>query len=213
VGDEQHKGKPVKRRVMLIAAGLFPLLGYLRTLAAKDAAVNDITQELVLSDFSGAEPYVLPDAGWRGFSDRVMGGVSDASFEQTTIGGKNCVRLSGRVTRESNGGFIQMAMYFGRGNAELDGSAYAGIELLVFGNNENYNVHVRTADCGWYDDSYRYTFFAKDTWQTVRIPWEEFQPNSVKVPLNSSLINRIAILGWMREFQADIALARIALYT
>jgi Complex I intermediate-associated protein 30 (CIA30) len=73
-------------------------------------------------------------------------------------------------------------------------------------------VHVRTADCGWYDDSYRYTFLAKDSWQTVRIPWGEFQPNSVRVPLNSSRLNRISILGWMREFQADIALARIALY-
>jgi len=169
--------------------------------------------ELVLSDFSGAEPYVLPGSGWRGFSDRVMGGVSDATFGKATVVGRNCVRLSGRVTRESNGGFIQMAMYFGGGDAELDASAYDGIELLVYGNNENYNVHVRTADCGWYDDSYRYTFFAKDDWQTVRIPWSEFKPNSVKVPLNNSLINRISILGWMREFQADIALARIALYT
>jgi hypothetical protein len=198
---------------MLLAAGLFPLTGYCQTLAARDEPpVNDIAQELVLSDFSGAEPYVLQGAGWRGFSDRVMGGVSDATFEQATVSGKNCVRLSGRVTRESNGGFIQMALYFGRGNAELDGSAYAGIELLVYGNNENYNVHVRTADCGWYDDSYRYTFLAKDSWQTVRIPWGEFQPNSVRVPLNSSRLNRISILGWMREFQADIALARIALY-
>jgi hypothetical protein len=199
---------------MLIAAGLFPLTGYCRTLAARDETpVNDIAKELVLSDFTGAEPYVLQGSGWRGFSDRVMGGVSDATFGKAIIGGKNSMRLSGRVTRESNGGFIQMAMYFGSGNAELDASAYAGIELRVHGNNENYNVHVRTADCGWYDDSYRYTFLAKDSWQTVRIPWGEFKPNSVKVPLNSGRINRISILGWMREFQADIALARIALYT
>jgi hypothetical protein len=205
---------PVKRRAILIAAGLLPLTGTFRNLAAKDKVpVNDIADELVLSDFTGAEPYVLAGAGWRGFSDRVMGGVSDATFGKAIVGGKNSVRLSGRVTRESNGGFIQMAMYFGNRDAELDGSAYAGIELQVYGNNEDYNVHVRTADCGWYDDSYRYTFFAKDNWQTVRIPWGDFKPNSVTVPLNSSLINRISILGWMREFQADIALARIALYT
>ena len=47
----------------------------------------------------------------------------------------------------------------------------------------------------------------------VRIAWDEFKANGVKVPLNSGRINRIAILGWMREFQADIALARISLYT
>ena len=174
--------------------------------------MNDKPDALILSDFSGAEPYVLSGAGWRGFSDRVMGGVSDASLNKATVDGKNCMRLTGKVTRESNGGFIQMAMYFGSHDAELDGSAYKGIELLVHGNSEDYNVHVRTADCGWYDESYRYTFFAKPEWQQVRIAWDEFKPNGVKAPLNSGRVNRIAILGWMREFQADIALARIALY-
>lgn len=174
--------------------------------------MNDKSDALLLSDFSGAEPYVLSGAGWRGFSDRVMGGISDASLSKATVDGKNCMRLTGRVTRESNGGFIQMAMYFGSRDAELDGSAYKGIELLVHGNSEDYNVHVRTADCGWYDESYRYTFFARPEWQQVRIPWGEFKANGVTAPLNSARVNRIAILGWMREFQADIALARISLY-
>jgi hypothetical protein len=175
-------------------------------------ASNEQEQPMLLSNFTGTEVQVRPGAGWRGFSDRVMGGVSDASLARATVDGKNCLRLTGRVTRESNGGFIQMALYFGSNEAELDGSAYQGIELLVYGNNEDYNVHVRTADCGWYDESYRYTFFAKPEWQLVRIPWADFKPNGIKAPLNSSRINRIAILGWMREFQADIALARIGLY-
>ena len=175
--------------------------------------MNDKADALILSDFSGTEPYVLSGAGWRGFSDRVMGGVSDASLSKATVDGKSCMRLTGTVTRESNGGFIQMAMYFGSSDAELDGSAYKGIEILVYGNSEDYNVHVRTADCGWYDESYRYTFFAKPEWQQVRIPWDHLKPNGVKAPLNSGRLNRIAILGWMREFRADIALARISLYT
>ncbi len=203
----------LNRRTILIAAGLLPLTGYFRAASGEEnKPVNDKPDALILSDFSGAEPYVLSGAGWRGFSDRVMGGVSDASLNKATVDGKNCMRLTGKVTRESNGGFIQMAMYFGSHDAELDGSAYKGIELLVHGNSEDYNVHVRTADCGWYDESYRYTFFAKPEWQQVRIAWDEFKPNGVKAPLNSGRVNRIAILGWMREFQADIALARIALY-
>ena len=74
-------------------------------------------------------------------------------------------------------------------------------------------MHIRTADCGWYDQSYRKTFFAKPQWQRIRIPWAEFEANGVTDPLDSSRLNRIAILGWMREFQADIALAEIALYS
>jgi hypothetical protein len=65
-----------------------------------------------------------------------------------------------------------MALYFGADEVELDGSAYSGIELLVYGNNEHYNVHMLTADCGWYDQSYRLTFFGNPEWQLVRIPFE-----------------------------------------
>jgi hypothetical protein len=32
------------------------------------------------------------------------------------------------------------------------------------------------------------------------------------MPLNPAKIQRIALLGWMREFTADLALAEVALY-
>ena len=204
----------LQRRRLLALAGLVPLIKWSKTMAAEHTESPDSQPDrLVLSDFTGDEPYVIDNAGWRGFSDRVMGGISDAQLELSSVGGKSCARLTGTVTRESNGGFIQMALYFGSREAELDASGYQGLELLVYGNNEDYNVHVRTADCGWYDDSYRKTFFAASEWQRVQIPWSEFKANRVKAPLDTSRLTRIAILGWMREFQADISLAEIALYT
>jgi len=188
-------------------------MGWSRIMAA-DTNPDDVAQSgnLLLSNFEGDEPVILESAGWRGFSDRVMGGRSDANLEISNVAGKNCARLTGTVTRESNGGFIQMALAFGDRNAALDGSAYRGIELLIHGNNEDYNVHVRTADCGWYDESYRKTIFVKPEWQRVQIAWDEFEPNGLSAPLDSSTINRIAVLGWMREFTADVALAEISLY-
>ena len=155
----------------------------------------------------------MDGAAWRGFSDRVMGGVSNAELSSTRIGGRGCIRLSGNVTRANNGGFIQMALYFGRNYTELNGSAYKGVEALVYGNAEDYNMHIRTSDCRWYDQSYRYTFFAKPEWQWIRIPFEAFEPNRIDAPLNSAKLQRIALLGWMREFQADLSLAEIALYS
>ena len=140
-----------------------------------------------------------------------MGGISNAALSSSSIAGKNCIRLSGNVTRESNGGFIQMALYF-KPN-DMDGSDYKGIELLVYGNNEDYNLHVRTSDCGWYDESYRMTFFAEPRWQRIQVPWEAFEPSSIKDPLNSARLQRIAVLGWMREFEADIALSEMSLYS
>jgi hypothetical protein len=203
----------LQRRTLLALASLTPFMKWSRIMAAEyEQPPNSQPARLVLSDFTGDEPYVIEGAGWRGFSDRVMGGISDAKLEPSKLAGKSCARLTGTVTRESNGGFIQMAMYFGDREAELDASDYRGLELLVYGNNEEYNVHVRTADCGWYEDSYRKTFFAGPEWQRVQIPWGEFAANRVSEPLDSRRLTRIAILGWMREFQADIALAEIALY-
>ena len=198
---------------MIVTAALLPLAGWSKSMAADTTSRDqDRPDHLLLSNFEGEEPIVYEGAGWRGFSDRVMGGVSNASLELSNVAGKNCARLSGTVTRENNGGFIQMALAFGDRNAALDASAYSGIELLIHGNNEDYNVHVRTADCGWYDESYRKTIFVKPEWQRVRIPWSEFEPNGLSVPLDSSAINRIAVLGWMREFEADVALAELLLY-
>jgi len=203
----------IQRRLLVANAALLPLMGWCRIMAAETALPEGAEPEkLLLSDFSGPKPYYIDGSSWRGFSDQVMGGISDAAFGQDTIGGKVCARMTGNVTRESNGGFIQMALYFGADDAELDASGYKGIELLVYGNNEDYNLHVRTADCGWYDESYRVTFFVEPKWQTVRIGWEQFQPNGISTPLDTSRINRVAILGWMREFRADIGLAEISLY-
>jgi hypothetical protein len=164
---------------------------------------------LVLSDFTPQVEYVMPGASWRGFTDRVMGGVSDADFNRDEIDGRRCVRMTGRVTRDNGGGFVQMAMYLN--GADL--SNYRGIELLVYGNNEDYNAHIRTADCGWHDQSYRATFHADARWQTVRIPWDDFKPNGVRVNLDTTGIQRIGLLGWMRDFSADLAIAEVALYT
>ena len=78
---------------------------------------------------------------------------------------------------------------------------------------EDNNLHVRTSDCRGHSESYRLTFFAKPEWQRMRIPWDALTANKVDAPLDSSTLQRIGILGWMREFEADIALAEISLYS
>jgi hypothetical protein len=204
------------RRSLIAAAGAASVAPLINSWATpvphgNKHAVNAKARTMVLSNFSNG--YMLPGAGWRGFSDRVMGGISTAELNAAKVAGKNCIQLTGDVTRESNGGFIQMALYFGRNFDELNGADYAGIELLVYGNNEDYNLHVRTSDCGWHDESYRTTFRATPEWQRIRVPWNSFTANSVAAPLDSGRLQRIAILGWMREFTADVALAEIALYS
>ncbi len=48
--------------------------------------------------------------------------------------------------------------------------------------------------------------------ERLRFAWGDFQPNGLTAPLDTARLQRIALLGWMREFTADLALAEIALY-
>lgn len=201
------------RRTILTMAGLTPLYSIAGSHGNEPrdeprAVSPDDT--LVISDFSPQEPVLLPGASWRGFTDRVMGGASSAEFETAEIDGRRCARMTGRVTRDNGGGFVQMALYF---NPAADLSAYNGVELLVYGNDEDYNMHIRTADCGWHDQSYRATFHALPRWQTIRLPWNTFEANGVKAALDTTRVQRFGLLGWMRDFQADLAVGRISLYT
>ena len=128
------------RRSVITAAAALPVAAVMESWAGQTH--NIMADKLLLTTFEQGEPYVMEGAGWRGFSDRVMGGISDVELTQDQVEGKQCLRLTGNVTRESNGGFVQMALYFGRYYDELDASAYQGVELLVYGNNEDYNLHV-----------------------------------------------------------------------
>lgn len=200
-----------RRRALLGLVALAPVVAMARSDSATDPAA-DRQELLVLSDFQDEEPFVVADAAWRGFSDRVMGGVSDGELQRATLDGRRCIRLTGTVTRDRGGGFLQMALALDGRGAGLDASGYRGLELLVHGNDEDYNVHLRTPDVSWYDQSYRATFHAAPEWQTVRLPWSAFEPHGLSAPLDTARILRIGLLGWMREFDVDLALARLALY-
>ena len=167
---------------------------------------------LIIDDFSDPSASRL-GTRWAGFSDQVMGGMSDGKLMRTTIAGRPCLRLTGFVTTERNGGFLQMALDLRHWPGDLDAARYRGFEILVFGNNEHYNMHLRTSDVRWYDQSYRATFHAAPEWQRLRLPWSAFKPHGLDQPLDVQRLRRVGLLGWMRELTVDLALGEIALYS
>ena len=91
---------------------------------------------------------------WRMITDGVMGGVSSGELSLDTIDNKACLRLrTGDVWLENNGGFIQAALYVEDTEA-ADASDYHGLLLKVYGNNQEYNLHLRTGELALYRDSY-----------------------------------------------------------
>jgi hypothetical protein len=177
---------------------------------------SDIHRRYVAADFeiksNSDSREDLGAAEWVGITDQVMGGCSTGDIFQDNILGKGCLHVQGNVTCEDGGGFVQVAMHPGDDRQVFDVSNYSGIQILVLGNNQNYNLHLRTADCRRYDQSYRKTFFAPARWERLCFAWSDFTPNHLEVPFNAQMLQRVGFLGWMREFHMDLAIGEVAFF-
>ncbi len=158
---------------------------------------------------------------WRLVSDNVMGGLSTGELILDSYKDKNCLRMRGDVSTENNGGFVQIALPLLSGKSDkgsdvddkpFDASNYAGVELEISGNNENYNIHLRT-DGLWFPwQSYRFSFKATPDWQTHRIPFSKLESYKTTKKFAQDEIVRIGLVAIGREFQADLCLASIKFY-
>lgn len=175
-------------------------------------AEHDVREVSVIDERSAPSPADPGGAAWRVFTDRVMGGVSDATMGSEIVAGRWAVRLRGEVSLENNGGFVQMALDLATGSAGLDASAHAGIEIDVLGNGETYGCHLRTGAMTRPWQSYRQGFLAIDRWERLRLPFAGFRAHRFEGPLDLVRLRRLGLVAIGRVFTADLALARVALY-
>lgn len=140
-----------------------------------------------------------------------MGGVSEGRLRPNLVNGRNCLYLSGHVSLEYGGGFLQASLDLAAEGA-MDAFTFNGIELDVYGNDASYNLHLRTIDTHIVWQSYRATFQARPMWQTLRIPFGEFQPYRIDRPLDTKHLTRLGIVAIGREMAADICMARVGFY-
>ena len=143
---------------------------------------------------------------WQLVTDQVMGGVSRGTLVHETVGGRPAIHLRGSVSLENDGGFVQMGLDLAPDGSTVDASKWIGLELDVFGNGEEYNLHIRTSDLTRPQQSYRQSFKADSIWQTVRLPFNRFRPHRTDVPLDVSRLRRVGLVAIGRVFSADIAL-------
>lgn len=153
---------------------------------------------------------LTPD--WECVTDTVMGGVSTGRIETVVIDGRSATRLTGKVSLEKNGGFVQMAFDVAGHGAALDATAFSGIAFEVYGRNEAYDLRLRTDELEKPWHSYRTDFMTKPEWQILRIPFTDITPHRTDIPFDPSLLRRIGILAIGREFEADIAVRAVRLY-
>ena len=176
------------------------------------AVITGLPASRLIEDFGRTDGVSPLGTRWMGFTDRVMGGVSDQQVTLEEIEGRRALRLRGQVRLENNGGFIQVALPLAGPRDTMDASGFRGVRLQVRGNGEPYAVHLRTSDARLPWQYYEASFKARPAWTTVDVPFERFVPQAMSRPLDPARLTRIAIVGAKRAFTADVAVARIELY-
>ena len=100
-------------------------------------------------------------AKWTFISDSVMGGLSSGSVVYEMNEGQSIAYLSGEVTTENNGGFIQ----FRRNLKEVDLKEANYVKITAKGNNEKYYIHLRTSGTILPWQYYQSSFIVEETYK------------------------------------------------
>ncbi len=166
---------------------------------------------MIIDDFASGDGRSRLGTRWQAFDDRVMGGVSEAEIAATSIDGRTCLRLSGDVRLDNNGGFIQMALDLAPAGGVFDASEFTALALTVRGNDERYGCHLRTTATTRPWQSYRVQFEAAREWTEVILPFAAFTPYRLDAPLEAKQLRRLGLVAIGRAFAADLAVARVAL--
>ena len=187
-------------------------LGLVGSFTLQAFAARAQSGDMLIDDFSDENFISKLGPRWRGVSDRVMGGISRASVAHDVIDGRPCLRLSGDVRLENDGGFIQAALDLALPGDTLDASGTTGLRLAVRGNGEQYSVHLRTPENLRPWQSYRAHFTAGPAWETIDLPFNSFAPHRLEAPLDISRLQRIGLVAIGRAFHADFAVSELAFY-
>ncbi len=167
---------------------------------------------MLIDDFSNENLVSKLGTRWRSVSDKVMGGVSRASISQITFDECDCLLLSGDVSLENNGGFIQASLDLGKSGETIDASSFIGIRLVARGNGEQYSVHLRTPDNIRPWQSYRSHFISTEDWQTIDLPFEAFSPHRLNAHLDIRYLRRIGLAAIGRAFSANLIVSEIGFF-
>lgn len=147
---------------------------------------------------------------WNYIADTVMGGVSKGQAVMAKIDGQPAMRLTGDVSTEFNGGFIQVRRLLPNGLPE----GTAGFEMDVRSNGEPYYVFLRTKETTRQWFFYNAAFSAGNDWKTVRVPIEAFERSHdhLSENIDPQEVISIHLAAYGRDYSADLTVREIRLY-
>ncbi len=148
---------------------------------------------------------------WIFITDQVMGGLSTGKFIVDEVDGVICYKMTGDVSTKNNGGFIQIRTKL---SPEINSKDYNGVYIKVFGNERNYNLHLRTGLTLAPWQYYSYTFFSSKKWIEIRAPFIEFKKSNFYQPKSilGQNIKSVGLVAGFDNFKSDICLSEIGFY-
>lgn len=201
--------------VVLSAIGIITLIIGCsdNVLDPKGAGMIADSGQFLVDDFTSSEKDGSAGIHWEFISDQVMGGVSTGEVEFGQWDDRSCLHMTGSISLENNGGFIQTRLKLNPKGKYFNAKSFTGISLHIKGNGEHYAIHLRTRHTWLPWQFYQATFQTDGTWQEIEIPFDEFEPYSLKKRLDTGKLKSIAIVAIEQEFKADILVDRISFYT
>ncbi len=172
-------------------------------------------ETLLLDDFQSGDGQSVFGTRWSGFSDRVMGGLSDLNLGYQRLADDSLsLRLSGEVRLENNGGFIQARLPLDKNGTRLDVSEWTGVRVTARAQPGAYYIHLRTR-ATWLPWQYygaKIPVSGAQEWMTMDIPFSEFKGESTRRSLDVSSLKSIGIVAYGEAFTADIEVIELAFY-
>ncbi|WP_025311679.1 CIA30 family protein [Roseicyclus elongatus] len=145
----------------------------------------------------------VADLDWSYLADTVMGGVSQGQARME--GG--AIRLTGTVSTENRGGFIQTR------TALPDGlpAGTTALRLRVRGNGERYFIHLRTTRTRLPWQYFQAGFPTTATWSEVTLPLSGFEPSGrlMRSRIAPEEVRSIGLVAYGRDHEADVSLSEI----
>jgi peptide methionine sulfoxide reductase msrA/msrB len=197
-------GRSIKMKSLIftILAGLF-LYG---------TGCSDVKKVMADDDYI-VEDFAANTGDWEFISDDVMGGKSTGQMAMTDEQGRKRLHMTGKLSLENNGGFIQVRRPISKEAKYFDASGFKGVRVEVKGDGHQYAIHLRSSSTWLPWQYYEAKFDTTGQWQTIKLPFEDFKPYYLSRELKTSRLTTVALVALKEKFEPDIYLREVAMYT
>ncbi len=181
---------------------------------AREAATQEWIARGVIDTFRDAGPVSTLGTTWRAYSDRVLGGQSEAWARFEVFDAKPCVRLGGRVVaRDGEDGAVQASLGLGRGGQAYDASGFFGVRFFARSHTTGtFSVHLREVGSSSPWRYWRATFEVEDRWTPVAVPFSRFEPVGAARAIQRGQLGQLALVASGVDLDVELAVSSLSFF-